>query len=1006
MIDFSHLPNKNNIDVQSFFSGAANNTVPNIISVNDTYMTFFDGNGDYLTTPASAFVRLNTGDFTVECWFCATAAFNADVGLVNITNTAAVNTTTSLALYITAADQLSFFVSGNGAVVTGPTVIPFRWYHVALVRSGSTNTLYLNGVPVATSAVTPTWGATPSIGVGRIYNDNALYSFNGYISNVRIVKGTAVYTSKFTPSTDPLTAVANTIFLTCQAPTIIDSSSNNYTITSTGVDKNNVTEPDTIFNDNSYKIGFNGTTDYLTTTANNAAFALGTTFTVEAWIYPTASVGTIFNAGALQIGYNNTADWGIAENIVAWRLTSSIMPRLNYWNHIAVVRTGTGTDQTKLYLNGTNIATGTYAPALITTTVSAYIGTSTASPVPTSFFQGFISNLRVITGQALYSQGFFTPSTTPLVAIANTSVLTCQSSTIVDNSLNNLTITTNGNAAAVALNPFGNSYDYSISLDGSGDYLSVANNAALNLAGATGVTAPFTGAPNFTIECWFYCTGLTATDQNIINKDGVASTSFTQYAFRVSSTGVLKLILGHGENAATGDGAEQVFTIANSITLNTWYHVAACQDNLDQIYTFLNGTLVSTTTRTQYMADGGRPLLIGYQTNMASSYYFRGYVSNVRIIKGTALYTTNFTPSTKPLTKTSVGAGTEALTGTVQLLTCQDSTIIDNSSNNFTFKTIGSVTISPLKTIWPVLATDMPNWHTWIKPRGVNWVYMIGVGGGASGVGGTYNAAINSALAQPGGAGGGSGAQTVMMLPAALLPPTLYVHLGQGGRQTQAASASLSVPGGPTYVAIEPLTIGIANNSQLLLLTANGATGTTGGAATTIADNPLAGRAIRVTNTAGQSGTAGAATGAANGISLILPATGLMVTGGTGGGGKSINYTVTSQGGNIAGLPTATSTANTNMHVGYIPTANGGVASITNLANGGPGQAGYKFSNWLHLGGTGGGGGGTANTGLGSLGGAGGDGAPGCGGGGSGSGGISTGLPGAGGDGFVHIISF
>jgi len=111
-------------------------------------------------------------------------------------------------------------------------------------------------------------------------------------------------------------------------------------------------------------------------------------------------------------------------------------------------------------------------------------------------------------------------------------------------------------------------------------------------------------------------------------------------------------------------------------------------------------------------------------------------------------------------------------------------------------------------------------------------------------------------------------------------------------------------------------------------------------------------------------------------------------------------------GGNIAGIPTATSIANTNMHVGYIPTSNGGTSSITSLADGGPGQAGYKFSNWLHLGGTGGGGGGTANTGLGSSGGAGGHGAPGCGGGGSGSGGTFTGLPGSGGDGFVHIISF
>ena len=45
------------------------------------------------------------------------------------------------------------------------------------------------------------------------------YDFWGYISNLRVVKGTALYTSNFTPPTNPLSAVTNTVLLCCQSST-------------------------------------------------------------------------------------------------------------------------------------------------------------------------------------------------------------------------------------------------------------------------------------------------------------------------------------------------------------------------------------------------------------------------------------------------------------------------------------------------------------------------------------------------------------------------------------------------------------------------------------------------------------------------------------------------------------------------------------------------------------------------------------------------------------------
>ena len=77
--------------------------------------------------------------------------------------------------------------------------------------------------------------ASTGISIGR--NFNASQTNNGYMSNLRVVKGTAVYTSNFTPPTTPLTAIANTSLLlnvSNSGSMLLDSSSNRFAITNTG----------------------------------------------------------------------------------------------------------------------------------------------------------------------------------------------------------------------------------------------------------------------------------------------------------------------------------------------------------------------------------------------------------------------------------------------------------------------------------------------------------------------------------------------------------------------------------------------------------------------------------------------------------------------------------------------------------------------------------------------------------------------------------------------------
>ena len=104
------------------------------------------------------------------------------------------------------------------------------WHHYAIVRNGNTFTLYDNGTSVG--SVTASINIPAQGDVFRIGSDGEGYGvLNGYISNFRVVNGTAVYTSNFTPPTTPLTAIPNTQIL---LQGLVDRSPNAFTVTNNG----------------------------------------------------------------------------------------------------------------------------------------------------------------------------------------------------------------------------------------------------------------------------------------------------------------------------------------------------------------------------------------------------------------------------------------------------------------------------------------------------------------------------------------------------------------------------------------------------------------------------------------------------------------------------------------------------------------------------------------------------------------------------------------------------
>ena len=643
------------------------------------WSNYFDGGTNRLTTATSSIFNLSGSSITLECWVFMTATPSVLNRLITIGPNSAQS---SLYLGIDTNRMVNFSVpfASGGNVTSGANLISLNtWTHLAFVLSGSTGTLYIDGTQVGQ---TTGWNITST-------NSNYFYlgydatgtvdgKYTGYVSNVRLLVGTALYTSAFTPSTTPLTPITNTRMLTCQSNRIVDNSINNTTLTTVGsisIQRFSPFNPssETPSSSSGY---FDGPGDYLYT-PSIAAFALGTgDFTIECWIYVTAAFGTtgsgrgaiISNRTAASSNtsfvlqhYNGKIYFGTVTTDV-WPAGSNTTLSINTWYHVAVTRSS-GT--VRLFLNGVSDATAVTGDTTnFSDTSATYIGCDGSYGGPLYQYTGYISNVRIVNGTAVYTSNF-TPLTSPLTAIANTSLLTCQSPTFIDNSTNNFTITAFGNSQPTQQNPFGYTSalteGYTVStiggsgyFDGTGDYLD---------AGAQPAFAFGTGS--WTVEAWVYVTTL----QEILVFDTRSSASTAGVGCRIDANGTL-YYSGSANNALT----------SSAIKANTWNHIAWVY-NGTTLTGYINGVSGGTATPSFNITQNNG--IVG-RVGFAASGYMLGYMSDVRIVKGTAVYTSNFVPPSAPLT---------AVQNSSLLLNYTSAGIYDASTMN-NMETVGDAKLS------------------------------------------------------------------------------------------------------------------------------------------------------------------------------------------------------------------------------------------------------------------------------------------------------------------------
>lgn len=215
------------------------------------------------------------------------------------------------------------------------------------------------------------------------------------------------------------------------------------------------------------------------------------------------------------------------------------------------------------------------------------------------------------------------------------------STTFVDSSLNSFTVTGFGNAQiSTTQSKFGGA---SLAFDGNGDYLRVADNDAFEI-----------GAGDFTFEAWIYLTGYSANYSGnfiamIACKDSAQTGAGRAFAFSIIGTASswtgLGVTLFASNTTSTGTTGSFAFG------LNTWYHVAAVRSG-STVRLYVDGNDVGGGTNTRTVQATTTLVTIGaedpfYQGSFA--YWFPGYIDDLRITKGVARYTANFTPPSAQL---------------------------------------------------------------------------------------------------------------------------------------------------------------------------------------------------------------------------------------------------------------------------------------------------------------------------------------------------------------------
>tara|TARA_B100000131_G_scaffold175126_1_gene169197 strand:- start:23 stop:2092 length:2070 start_codon:yes stop_codon:yes gene_type:complete len=170
----------------------------------------FDGTTDALQLASSSDFAYGSSlnDFTIECWVYpddnSSTKYIFDHGQDDA----------MLFIYNSTLQFYNTSVGNSGSLSDCGGLEKGQWSHVAVVRHGGITKVYVNGEVRGSQTDAFNYGDN-TFTIGHYGNIVGSSSWDGKISNLRVVKGTAVYTSAFRPPTEPLTSISGTVLLCC-----------------------------------------------------------------------------------------------------------------------------------------------------------------------------------------------------------------------------------------------------------------------------------------------------------------------------------------------------------------------------------------------------------------------------------------------------------------------------------------------------------------------------------------------------------------------------------------------------------------------------------------------------------------------------------------------------------------------------------------------------------------------------------------------------------------------
>jgi len=367
--------------------------------------------------------------------------------------------------------------------------------------------------------------------------------------------------------------------------------------------------------------------DYFTA-PNSSDWDFGTgNFTIDFWIRPTTLVGV---RAILGVRANGTG-WGILGGDSSSEITfydedfdgatSGANITVDTWHHIAIVRKGTGTDEFSIYIDGYERFSGTCAVAL--SNEGNPLGICQTWPVGMVSFPGYLDELRISKGIARWTSDFSgSLPTSAYTSDANAKLLLHFDG---DASASAHIVTSNGNPqlnAAVA------QFDGSMYFDGAGDYLQIPDSANWDFDA------------DFTIDFWIN-SSKTGGDTHFIATGHPQPGTCWYVKWGVG---------GQGWSLGGVNGSSEWNTSYTGGMDGSWHHVAFVRNGND-VYFYLDGTQQGTTGCTSFTA-AQTELLVGCSkdNNVTPQLFVDGYIDELRISKGIARWTSNFTPETGPYT--------------------------------------------------------------------------------------------------------------------------------------------------------------------------------------------------------------------------------------------------------------------------------------------------------------------------------------------------------------------